>query len=108
MAKGMGDMFKQVQKMQQKMQELQDELESMTVEGTAGGGMVTVTATGKGDITQIKIDPQAVDPKDVDMLEDLVLAAVNQAKEKSNEIQQEQMSKLTGGLKIPGMPGMPF
>jgi DNA-binding YbaB/EbfC family protein len=94
--------------MQQKMQELQDELESMEVEGTAGGGMVTVTATGKGDITQIKIDPQAVDPEDVDMLEDLILAAVNQAKDKSNELQQEQMAKLTGGLKIPGMPGMPF
>lgn len=108
MAKGMGDMFKQVQKMQQKMTELQEELESMSVEGTSGGGMVKVTATGKGEITRIKIDPEAVDPDDLEMLEDLILAAVNQAREKSTELQQEQMSKLTGGLNIPGMPGLPF
>jgi DNA-binding YbaB/EbfC family protein len=108
MAKGMGDMFKQVQKMQQKMMELQEELESMSVEGTSGGGMVKVTATGKGEITRIKIDPEAVDPDDLEMLEDLILAAVNQAREKSTELQQEQMSKLTGGLNIPGMPGLPF
>ena len=106
MAKGMGDMMKQVQKMQQKMVELQDELENMSVEGSSGGGMVKVTANGKGDITAIKIDPQTVDPDDVEMLEDLILAAVTQAKEKSTELQQEQMSKLTGGLNIPGMPGL--
>ncbi|MBD3168624.1 MAG: YbaB/EbfC family nucleoid-associated protein [candidate division Zixibacteria bacterium] len=106
MAKGMGDMMKQVQKMQKKMAELQEELENSNVEGTAGGGMVKVTANGKGDITSIKIDPQTVDPDDVEMLEDLILAAVNQAKEKSNELQQEQMAKLTGGLNIPGMPGL--
>ncbi|PJA29156.1 MAG: YbaB/EbfC family nucleoid-associated protein [candidate division Zixibacteria bacterium CG_4_9_14_3_um_filter_46_8] len=108
MAKGMGDMIKQVQKMQQKLAELQDELENLTVEGTSGGGMVRVVANGKGELTQIKIEPQAVDPNDIEMLEDLVLAAVNQAKEKSAELQQERMAKLTGGLNIPGMPGMPM
>ena len=108
MAKGMGDMIKQVQKRQQKLAELQDELENLTVEGTSGGGMVRVVANGKGELTQIKIEPQAVDPNDIEMLEDLVLAAVNQAKEKSAELQQERMAKLTGGLNIPGMPGMPM
>ena len=108
MAKGMGDMIKQVQKMQQKLAELQDELENLTVEGTSGGGMVRVVANGKGELTQIKIEPQAVDPNDIEMLEDLVLAAVNQAKEKSAELQQERMAKLTGGLNIPGVPGMPM
>jgi len=108
MAKGMGDMIKQVQKMQQKLAELQDELENLTVEGTSGGGMVRVVANGKGELTQIKIEPQAVDPNDIEMLEDLVLAAVNQAKEKSAELQQERMAKLTGGLNIPGIPGMPM
>jgi len=108
MAKGRGDMIKQVQKMQQKLAELQDELENLTVEGTSGGGMVRVVANGKGELTQIKIEPQAVDPNDIEMLEDLVLAAVNQAKEKSAELQQERMAKLTGGLNIPGMPGMPM
>ena len=104
----MGDMLKQVQKMQQKMVEIQEELNSMTEEGTAGGGIVKVTATGKGDITEIKIEPEAVDPDDIEMLEDLILAAVFQAKYTSTELQQEQMSTLTVGIKIPGMPGLPF
>ncbi|MBD3233539.1 MAG: YbaB/EbfC family nucleoid-associated protein [candidate division Zixibacteria bacterium] len=108
MAKGMGDMLKQVQKMQKKMMELQEELENMTVEGTSGGGMVRAISNGKGDLTEIKIEPEAVDTEDIEMLEDLVLAAVNQARERANELQQEQMSKLTGGLNIPGMPGMPM
>ncbi len=104
MAKGMGDMMKQVQKMQRKLAELQEELENLTVEGSSGGGMVKVVMNGKGDLMEIKIDPQAVDPDDIEMLEDLVLAAVNQAKEESAKLQQEEMSKLTGGLNIPGMP----
>lgn len=108
MAKGMGDMLKQVQKMQQKLADLQDDLENLTVEGTSGGGMVRVVANGKGELTQIKIEPEAVDPEDVEMLEDLILAAVNLAKERSSELQQEKMAKVTGGLKLPGMPGMGF
>jgi DNA-binding YbaB/EbfC family protein len=104
MPKGFGDMMKQVQKMQAKMEEVQKELENKRVEGTSGGGMVKVVANGKQEILEIKIDPEVVNKEDVEMLEDLVLAAVNQAREKSVEIQNEEMAKLTGGLKIPGMP----
>lgn len=104
MPKGFGDMMKQVQKMQAKMEEVQKELENKRVEGTSGGGMVKVIANGKQEILEIKIDPEVVNKEDVEMLEDLVLAAVNQAREKSVEVQNEEMAKLTGGLKIPGMP----
>jgi len=104
MPKGFGDMMKQVQKMQAKMEEVQKELENKRVEGTSGGGMVKVVANGKQEILEIKIDPEVVNKEDVEMLEDLVLAAVNQAREKSVEVQNEEMAKLTGGLKIPGMP----
>ena len=104
MPKGFGDMMKQVQKMQAKMEEVQKELENKRVEGTSGGGMVKVIANGKQEILEIRIDPEVVNKEDVEMLEDLVLAAVNQAREKSVEVQNEEMAKLTGGLKIPGMP----
>ncbi|MDP3024913.1 MAG: nucleoid-associated protein, YbaB/EbfC family [candidate division Zixibacteria bacterium RBG_16_43_9] len=104
MPKGFGDMMKQIQKMQAKMEEVQKELENKRVEGTSGGGMVKVIANGKQEILEIKIDPEVVNKEDVEMLEDLVLAAVNQAREKSVEIQNDEMAKLTGGLKIPGMP----
>jgi DNA-binding YbaB/EbfC family protein len=104
MPKGLGDMMKQVQKMQAKMEEVQKELENKRVEGTSGGGMVKVIANGKQEILEIKIDPEVVNKEDVEMLEDLILAAVNQAREKSVEVQNEEMAKLTGGLKIPGMP----
>jgi DNA-binding YbaB/EbfC family protein len=104
MPKGFGDMMKQMQKMQAKMEEIQKELENKRVEGSSGGGMVKVIANGKQEILEIKIDPEVVNKEDVEMLEDLVLAAVNQAKEKSQEIQSEEMAKLTGGLKLPGLP----
>jgi len=104
MPKGFGDMMKQIQKMQAKMEEVQKELENKRVEGTSGGGMVKVIANGKQEILEIKIDPEVVNKEDVEMLEDLVLAAVNQAREKSVEVQNDEMAKLTGGLKIPGMP----
>ncbi|MCJ7496714.1 MAG: YbaB/EbfC family nucleoid-associated protein [candidate division Zixibacteria bacterium] len=104
MPKGFGDMMKQIQKMQVKMEEIQKELENKRVEGSSGGGMVKVTANGKQEILEIKIDPEVVNKEDVEMLEDLILAAVNQAKEKSQEIQSEEMAKLTGGLKLPGLP----
>ncbi|MDF1545645.1 MAG: YbaB/EbfC family nucleoid-associated protein [bacterium] len=103
----MGNMMKQVQKMQEKMARLQEELEQMEVEGSSGGGMVKVTANGKGDVTGLTIDPEVVDPEDVEMLQDLILAAVSQAKEKSQEAQTEQMSEVTGGLNIPGL-NLPF
>ncbi len=104
---GLGDMMKQVQKMQARMEEIQKQLEEMTVEGTAGGGMVKVTSNGKNEILSISIDPEVVDKSDVDMLQDLIIAAVNQARQKVQELQSEQMAGLTGGLKIPGL-NLPF
>ena len=97
-------MMKQIQKMQQEMEKIQEELANKTVEGTAGGGMVKVIANGKQEILEIKIDPEVVNKDDVEMLQDLIVAAVNQAKEKAQEMANEEMSRLTGGLKIPGMP----
>jgi DNA-binding YbaB/EbfC family protein len=104
MAKGLGDLMKQMQAMQSKMEQMQDELSQKRVEGSAGGGMVRAIANGKQEILEIKIDPEVVNRDDVAMLEELVLAAVNQAKEKAAELQMEGLSGLTGGLKIPGLP----
>jgi len=103
----MGDMMKQVAKMQQKMEEIQNELGEKQVEGSAGGGMVKVIANGRQDILSIKIDPEVVNPDDVEMLEDLVLSAVNQAREKAAELQAQSMGAMTGGLNIPGL-NLPF
>jgi len=99
----MGKMMKQVQKMQADMAKMQEDLKEMTVEATVGGGVVRVVATGKQEIREIKIDPEVVNAEDVEMLEDLVLAAVNEALRKSIELQAEQMAKITGGIKIPGL-----
>ena len=99
----MNKMMKQVQQMQAKMAKLQEELANKTVEATAGGGVVKVVANGQQEIVDINIDPTAVDPEDVEMLEDLILAAVNEALRKIQEMSTDEMSKLTGGLKIPGM-----
>ncbi len=104
---GVGNMMKQVQQMQAKMEKIQAELEQSEVEGTAGGGMVKVTANGKQDVVSITIDPEVVDPDDVEMLQDLILAAVSQARAKAQELQTEKMASLTGGLNIPGM-NLPF
>lgn len=104
MAKGLGDLMKQMQAMQAKMDQMQEELAEKRVEATAGGGMVKVVANGKQEILEIKIDPEVVNPDDIAMLEELVLAAVNQAREKAAELQMEGLSGLTGGLKIPGLP----
>jgi DNA-binding YbaB/EbfC family protein len=101
--KGMGNIMKQAQQMQQKIMKLQEELAQRTVEASVGGGMVTVTVNGKSEVLRIKIEPQAVDPDDVEMLEDLVVAGVNEALRKAQEMVAEEMSKLTGGLKIPGL-----
>ena len=104
---GLGNMMKQVQQMQAKMEAMQAELEQAEVEGSAGGGMVKVIVNGKNEVKSITIDPEVVDPEDVEMLQDLIVAAMNQAREKSQELQQEQMSSLTGGLNIPGL-NLPF
>ena len=95
------------QKMQARMNELQTELENSTVEATSGGGMVRVTADGKGRVREIKIDPTVVDADDVEMLEDLVLAAVSEAQQRASKIYEEQMKSMTGGMNLPfNLPGM--
>lgn len=100
---GMGKMMKQVQQMQAKMVKLQEELAQRTLEATAGGGAVKITANGKQEIVDIKIDPSAVDPDDVEMLEDLILAAVNEALRQVQEMNNNELSKLTGGINLPGL-----
>lgn len=106
MGGGMGDiqkMMKQAQQMQQKLMEVQEGLGSLEVEGTSGGGAVKVQATGKHVIKAVRIQPDAVDLDDLETLEDLVVAAVNDAINKANSAAQEQMNAVTGGLQIPGM-----
>jgi nucleoid-associated protein EbfC len=101
--KGMGNMMKQAQKLQAKMLKMQEELADKTVEATAGGGMIKAVANGRQQILSIQIEKEVVDPDDVEMLQDLILAAVNDALAKSQEMVSGEMNKLTGGLKIPGM-----
>lgn len=101
--KGMGQMVKQAQKLQAKMQKMQEELAERTVETSSGGGMIRVVANGKQQIVAIEIEKEVVDPDDVDMLQDLVLAAVNDALAKSQEMVSKEMGKLTGGMNIPGL-----
>jgi DNA-binding YbaB/EbfC family protein len=93
--------FEQAQQMQARMQQVLSELEKQTVTATAGGGMVTVDADGKGTITRVKIDPSVADPKDVEMLEDLILVAVNEAQKKAAELAKTEMGRLAGGLNLP-------
>jgi len=102
MSKDMNKIFKQVQKMQAEMERIQAELAEKEVEGSAGGGMVKAKANGKQEIIEVKIDQEVVDPEDVEMLEDLVVAAVNQALENAQKMQAEGMSELTGGMQLPG------
>jgi len=100
---GINKMMKQVQEIQAKMVRLQEELGERTVEATVGGGAVKVVANGRQEVLSIEILPEAIDPEDVEMLQDLVLTAVNEALRQSREMVAGEMSKLTGGLKIPGM-----
>lgn len=95
------NMLRQAQQVQGRLQELQQELEGKTVTATSGGGMVTVTADGKGQVRGVRIDPTVVNPADVEMLEDLVLSAVTEAQKKAAELAQEEMKKVTGGLSLP-------
>jgi len=103
MAKGMGNMLKQAQKLQAKIFKLQEEMAERTVETTVGGGMVKAVANGKQQLVSIKIEPEGVDPNDVQMLEDLVVAGVNDALKKAQEMVSEEMTKLPGGFKVPGL-----
>ena len=103
---GMGNMqqlARQAQKLQQQMQEKQEELESRTFEATAGGGMVTAAVTGKKVLTALTIKPEAVDPEDVEMLQDMIVAAVNEALKQADQALESTMGNLTGGLNIPGL-----
>lgn len=95
--------MKMIQQMQNKMAKIQQELEETEIEGSAGGGVVKATANGQRELQSIKIDPSAVDPEDVEMLEDLVLTAVQDAMEKAAVLSEEKMGALTGGMKIPGL-----
>jgi DNA-binding YbaB/EbfC family protein len=99
----MGNLLKKAQELQQKMAKLQEELGEKTVEASSGGGMVAVVANGKQEIVSIKIDPEVVDANDVEMLQDLVLAAINDALYQAKQMMSEEMSQLTGGVKIPGI-----
>jgi DNA-binding YbaB/EbfC family protein len=103
--KGLGDLMKKAQQMKASTDRLQEELASREVEAGAGGGMVTVRATGAQEIASIDIDPSVIDPEEKEMLQDLVQAAVNEALRKSKEMMQEEMGKLTGGLPVPDIFG---
>ena len=106
--KNLGQMMKQAQAMQTKLAEMQAELERHEVTGQSGGGMVQATMSAKGQMRRLKIDPKLVDPSDVGMLEDLVVAAINDAKTKAEAHVAEEMSKLTGGLQLPPGMKLPF
>ncbi|MFW5986420.1 MAG: YbaB/EbfC family nucleoid-associated protein [Halanaerobiales bacterium] len=99
----MNKLMKQAQQMQAKMEKMQEEMEDKTVEASAGGGAVKVVVNGKQEVVDLKIDPEAVDPEDVEMLEDLLLAAVNEGLRKVKDMVNDEMGKLTGGMNIPGM-----
>ena len=96
-------MMKQAQKMQQDLLKMQQDLEEQTYSASSGGGVVTATVSGKREVTEIVIDPEAVDPDDVEMLQDLVLAAVNEALRTANDTMEREMGKLTGGMSMPGL-----
>jgi len=101
--KGMQDLMKQAQKMQKDLAKAQEELANIVVEGSSGGGMVKVKMNGKNKVLSIKIDQEVVDPDDIEMLEDLVIAAINEAQDKVTRSTEDELSRFTGGMKIPGL-----
>jgi hypothetical protein len=103
MGGNMNNMMKQVQKMQKQMGEMQAELETKEVEATAGGGAIKAVVNGKKELCNIEIQPEVVDPDDIEMLQDLIIAAVNEAVKKAEEMMEKEMGKITGGMNIPGM-----
>ena len=100
---GMANLQRMAQQMQQEMLRIQTELETLTVDGSAGGGVVKAVVTGKQELVSVTIDPAAVDPSDVEMLQDLIVAAVNDALRASRQVAEERMAAVTGGLRLPGM-----
>jgi DNA-binding YbaB/EbfC family protein len=103
MTKGLGNILKQAQQMQAKISQLQEEMAGKSVEATSGGGMVKIVMNGRQEILSIRIDPEVVNREEIEMLQDLIAAAVNEAIRKSQEMMQEEMKKITGGLNIPGL-----
>lgn len=106
--KNLGQMLKQAQEMQQRMAEAQEALEALEVEGAAGGGMVTARLNGKGDLKAVKIDPSLFNAEDVEVVEDLIVAAVGEARIKAREQMEEKMKEITGGMPLPDGFQMPF
>ncbi|MFC4352811.1 YbaB/EbfC family nucleoid-associated protein [Fodinicurvata halophila] len=106
--KNLGQIMKQAQEMQGRMNELQEKLQEMEITGQSGGGLVQVTLSGKGEAKKVKIDPSLIDPNDSEVLEDLILAAINDARAKVDEEAQEQMKELTGGMELPPGMNLPF
>ena len=106
--KNLSGLMKQAQQMQAKMQEMQSKLEGMEIEGEAGAGLVSVMLNGKGDLRRIKIDPKVIDPADAEMLEDLIVAAHANARQKLEAATAEEMQKVTGGLQLPPGMKLPF
>lgn len=106
--KNLAGLMKQASQMQAKMAEMQAKLEAMEIEGSAGAGMVTVTLSGKGDMKRVKIDPKLADPAEMEMLEDLVVAAHAEAKRRIEATMAEEMEKVTGGMQLPGGMKLPF
>ncbi|HEX6142743.1 MAG TPA: YbaB/EbfC family nucleoid-associated protein [Geminicoccaceae bacterium] len=106
--KNLGNMLKEAQKLQSRMAEMQEKLAGIEIAGSAGGGMVAVTLNGKGEMRKVKIDPSLLDPGEVEILEDLIVAANNDAKVKVEQRLQEEMGKLTGGMNLPGGMKLPF
>ncbi len=103
MSKGLGNLMRQAQQLQAKIAKVQEEMAVRTTEASAGGGMVTVVVNGKQELVSIKIEKEVVNPEDIEMLQDLIVAAVNEALKKSQEMVSEEMKKLTGGMNIPGL-----
>jgi DNA-binding YbaB/EbfC family protein len=103
MTKGFGNLMRQAQQLQAKMLKVQEEMATRTAEATAGGGMVTAVANGRQELVSIKVEKEVVNPEDVEMLQDLIVAAVNAALKKAQEMASEEMKKLTGGINLPGL-----
>ena len=102
----MGKLMKQAQQLQTKMAKMQEELSEKTVEASAGGGMIIAVANGRQELVSIQIEQEVIDPDDAEMLQDLIMAAVNDALNRAKEMMNEEMGKVTQGMNIPGMPGM--
>jgi DNA-binding YbaB/EbfC family protein len=103
MTKGFGNLLKQAQQMHTKITQLQEEMAGKTVEASSGGGMVNIVMNGKQEVLSIRIDPEVVNREEIEMLQDLIAAAMNEALRKSHEMMTEEMKKITGGLSIPGL-----